>query len=913
MSFEKFSLADALEDLSSRFIINVTESELSKTERICFHIEQAHWFYEDFVREQNPALPHLELDRFMQHLFQHCKSLGVLGGDPHAAYASFRRYKRTVPVCGVIILNQKMDKVLLVRQWTSKTWSFPMGKINEAEEQVDCAVREVEEETGFNCSRFVYNDAFLEKSISGKEIRLYFAAGVPESTEFKTQTRKEISGIRWFNVAALQVDKRKLHQQQIQQQANVSAASSGKSKFYLVNSFADDIIKWCKENRKRVAAKEKLNTAIAAAAVAPRIEESTTSVTVVVENTNMIMQQMPYHPPLHMMNIPPQPQFIMPQQPQPIMIDPSIALKAAIGVGTEYRTATREMPRVETLHSARDSLLTLLGKSSQEPPPIQPAVIPTSVPEPPKQVNEKQQWLMDLLLGGSQTPTSERTSITQPSTTLLPRPSQTLPSAPAPIEAPRLPAKPDSAALLDLLTGRSSATSANAATTPSIPTASSLLLPKSDGGLLSKLTGSKTADVLPKASESVIKPEPDNRLLTTPSSSSIPPNSDTNRDGLLALLTGKSDTPPTITPASSTLLPSKPGLLPVKRDSTKDLLSSTPASEDAKRPDLLALFTKSSSTLPSVSNNTLQKPPPLLPPSTQPSPLAALLGKKEDEVVVEADEIEPTASLVEERLTDEPGAILSDSPTSNSINLVEEDDVNADNGDNSDIDLDSAHEQDDTLPYGSSTPHPPAFIPLFSRHVPITSLSKQASFSGSSSTSSNAPVAGSVNINSSNKSKSKGTAPDTINNAMPVMTRFGSASSDRTNNSNTTTDRFQVELTSPNGVFMGTVGEMQVEHHGDDSHPQFVFKLDANKIMGLPANSSNSVGTSTTDADDDGFNRGGNNGGFEDEISLDGVSDDDEQAIGEALGTEDEDQEVVDFNDFEEHKGTDDSPVENEK
>ncbi|KAI6136628.1 hypothetical protein F5141DRAFT_1208952 [Pisolithus sp. B1] len=50
---------EVLEDLSSRFLLNLPEEELSSLERICFQVEQAHWFYEDFVREQNPKFPSL--------------------------------------------------------------------------------------------------------------------------------------------------------------------------------------------------------------------------------------------------------------------------------------------------------------------------------------------------------------------------------------------------------------------------------------------------------------------------------------------------------------------------------------------------------------------------------------------------------------------------------------------------------------------------------------------------------------------------------------------------------------------------------------------------------------------------------------------------------------------------------------
>lgn len=56
-------------------------------------------------------------------------------------------YRLRVPVCGAIILNATMDKCLLVKGWSSKAgWGFPKGKINQNEENDNCAVREVSRE-----------------------------------------------------------------------------------------------------------------------------------------------------------------------------------------------------------------------------------------------------------------------------------------------------------------------------------------------------------------------------------------------------------------------------------------------------------------------------------------------------------------------------------------------------------------------------------------------------------------------------------------------------------------------------------------------------------------------------------------------------------------------------------------------
>jgi hypothetical protein len=70
----------------SRFIINVPDVELAKVERICFQVEQAHWFYEDFFRERRPDLPSFQLKTFSSKnilltwwlLTLHCASCVVL-------------------------------------------------------------------------------------------------------------------------------------------------------------------------------------------------------------------------------------------------------------------------------------------------------------------------------------------------------------------------------------------------------------------------------------------------------------------------------------------------------------------------------------------------------------------------------------------------------------------------------------------------------------------------------------------------------------------------------------------------------------------------------------------------------------------------------------------------------------------
>lgn len=116
--------------LSSRFILNLPDEELNSLERLYFQVEQAsaqiceshlvdfdffiysHWFYEDFIREENTKLPSMPLKKFSEMLFHACPLLQQWRHDHEEAFKHFMQYKTRVPVCGAIMLNDAMDKVI---------------------------------------------------------------------------------------------------------------------------------------------------------------------------------------------------------------------------------------------------------------------------------------------------------------------------------------------------------------------------------------------------------------------------------------------------------------------------------------------------------------------------------------------------------------------------------------------------------------------------------------------------------------------------------------------------------------------------------------------------------------------------------------------------------------------------------
>src|SRR5712671_707187 len=72
-----------------------------------------HWYYEDFIREENHKFPSLHLKKFSEMFFQACPLLERWRSDHDGAFDHFMRYKTRVPVCGAIMLNDTWDKVLL--------------------------------------------------------------------------------------------------------------------------------------------------------------------------------------------------------------------------------------------------------------------------------------------------------------------------------------------------------------------------------------------------------------------------------------------------------------------------------------------------------------------------------------------------------------------------------------------------------------------------------------------------------------------------------------------------------------------------------------------------------------------------------------------------------------------------------
>jgi len=232
-----------LEDLLVRFVINCPDEDLSSIERVFFQVEEAQWFYTDFIRQLNPLFPGMKMKSFAPRLLSKCPLLWKWG-DPADALSRFGMYKRTIPVRGIALLNKEMTKVVLVQGTESSLWSFPRGKISKDEDDLVCAVREVKEETGFDAKDYVNEKDVVERTVYGKNFKIYLARNVPEDYMFEPEVRNEIALIQWHDIKALQ--------KRVKQSPN---------KYFIVAPFLKPLTRWINKNKGVVSEEELMRLA----------------------------------------------------------------------------------------------------------------------------------------------------------------------------------------------------------------------------------------------------------------------------------------------------------------------------------------------------------------------------------------------------------------------------------------------------------------------------------------------------------------------------------------------------------------------------------------------------------------------------------------------------------------------------
>ncbi|CAM8964851.1 unnamed protein product [Rhodiola kirilowii] len=229
---------ELLDDLCSRFVLNVPKEDQQSFERILFLVEYAHWFYEDNAVENNPSLKSFSFKEFTSLMFNSCEVLKPYVPHIDDIFKDFNTYKFRVPVTGAIILDETFERCVLVKGWKGQSWSFPRGKKSKDEEDHACAVREVLEETGFDVSNILDKNEYLEVKFGDQRVRLFIVSGVKDDTVFAPQTKKEISEIAWHRLADLQPASNEI----------ISRSVNG-LKLYMVSPFLGSLKAWISRHK----------------------------------------------------------------------------------------------------------------------------------------------------------------------------------------------------------------------------------------------------------------------------------------------------------------------------------------------------------------------------------------------------------------------------------------------------------------------------------------------------------------------------------------------------------------------------------------------------------------------------------------------------------------------------------------
>ena len=191
---------DFVNELENKYIKNIPQSNINISEFFC-HIEQEYYDYEDILRSQNPRLNHFKNFReFSKALFTQSTILATLRVNFCGEFIAYTTYRKSIPLCGGILLNNSTDKVLLVQDFNSSSWTFPRGKKTPGESDIACAIREVMEETSFDITSYVDETDFITINLTKRVLKLYIIWNVPESYNFQPKTRKEISGLKFYSL-----------------------------------------------------------------------------------------------------------------------------------------------------------------------------------------------------------------------------------------------------------------------------------------------------------------------------------------------------------------------------------------------------------------------------------------------------------------------------------------------------------------------------------------------------------------------------------------------------------------------------------------------------------------------------------------------------------------------------------------
>ena len=108
------------------------------------------------------------------------------------------KYQHKKNKAGVIIHDKTQDKILII-QSRGNLWGFPKGSLKTNETFLECAIRELYEETGIKIQKQNFN---TEKSIKIKSTNVYYYINMEQCNVNiqKNIIDNDATGIGWVNI-----------------------------------------------------------------------------------------------------------------------------------------------------------------------------------------------------------------------------------------------------------------------------------------------------------------------------------------------------------------------------------------------------------------------------------------------------------------------------------------------------------------------------------------------------------------------------------------------------------------------------------------------------------------------------------------------------------------------------------------
>lgn len=152
-------------------------------------LEESHWQYQDVLMKKE-NLVRVSFPDFIKIFCPQLRNEQVV-----FLLKEFNKHKKKVPVSGAIILNCDRTKILLVKNRKSNIWSYPKGKREQNENEIDCVVREVYEETNYNIEHVE-----IKNRIKVRQGTFYIIENVSEDITFVPWNTYEIDEIKWHRI-----------------------------------------------------------------------------------------------------------------------------------------------------------------------------------------------------------------------------------------------------------------------------------------------------------------------------------------------------------------------------------------------------------------------------------------------------------------------------------------------------------------------------------------------------------------------------------------------------------------------------------------------------------------------------------------------------------------------------------------